>query len=478
MRDKTTGSRISKIVLGLILLLSSSASGQAEKRKADIAALRTRAKSAIELVTPAVVRFSYGEERKLQFGCGVIVSPEGHIAVGGPVQAVVDDKLLELRLTDGRVVSGHALGWSSEFGFGILRINEKGPWPHVKINEQPDVGEVSLALGYTRNTKHDKAAKPSVKLGLVTMSAKGQWLTTSHRSKFGSGFTGHPVFDLDGKLLGLMASVTSGGDPLHTSAALVSAHWDDLVAGRNLDRVRLFPGGNRMPDDALAKAKAASVRISPLNALDKTPAIHAARPASGTIVTNDGFVITCGHHNKIPGDKVQLTLNDGRSPTALVLGANRVSDIGVLKIEGDGPWPHVEMGSSAQLGPGSSCVLIGYPKAKPKQWPWVFKTQMIKPTHKMARRDEWYCEFWTRGFPENIGGASGGGVFDVRGNVIGVILGGMYVSPHPEMKHARVELFRKNWDAMTANGPVQRVEPSRVEQTSHAIKQLEEELHR
>lgn len=465
MRTTSTRSSILIISLDLMLLLVSPASAQTETRMEEIAELRTCLKFAIETVSPAVVQFSYGEERKLPFGCGVIVSPEGHIAVCGPVQSIIDENLLELRLMDGRVVSGQALGWSSEFGIGMLKINEKGPWPYVKINEQPDVGEVTVALGYTRNTKHDEMAKPSPKLGVVTRSAKGRWLTTSHRSQF----TSHPVFDLDGKLLGLNKSMPVGADPLHVSAAMVTTLWDDLVAGSNLDRVRLFPGEKKMSEDAFAKARAASVRISPMDE-------HEKFAASGTIVTQDGLVITCGHHNQMPGDKVRLTLIDGRSPTALVLGANLLSDIGVLKIDGDGPWPHVEMGESATMGPGSSCILIGYPKSKPDKWPWVFSTQMIKPTHSLARRDEWYCEFWTEGFPEDIGGASGGGVFDVQGSVIGIMIGGLYAYPNPEMHHARVELFRKNWDELTAYRQVQRSDPSSVEHTSKALKRLEEEL--
>ena len=82
--------------------------------------------------------------------------------------------------------------------------------------------------------------------------------------------------------------------------------------------------------------------------------------------------------------------------------------------------------------------------------PWVRETQIIKPTQTLPTRDEWYCQFWTSGFPESIGGASGGGVFDTQGRVIGVLLGGA----GNEMQHSRVELFRKQWDSLAASKPV------------------------
>ena len=101
-------------------------------------------------VAPATVRFAYGNDRKSQFGSGVIVTAEGHIAISGPVQAVLQDDLLELRLSDGRRVKGKALGWSGEFKFGLLKITEQGPWPHIELDRRSDIkaGELCVAIGY------------------------------------------------------------------------------------------------------------------------------------------------------------------------------------------------------------------------------------------------------------------------------------------------------------------------------------------
>ncbi len=423
---------------------------------------------AIDLVSPAIVRFSYGKDSPYHFGCGVIVSPEGHIAVSGPVHAVIDNDLMQLRLTDGRIVKGEALGWSSEFGFGLLQITEPGPWPHVKMNHRSKAGQVCVALGYDRDTDHSVATKPHVRMGLVTKSSRGHWIRTSHRTQFNS----HPVFDLSGKLLGLTCSVPVNGDAIVSSALLITEHWDDLVAGENLDRLRFFPAKSLPPareeiaDATLSRAKAASVRIG------NVTGDEAATIVSGTIVTADGYVITCGHHERIQGENLRVSLRDGRSAIATVLSTNFICDIGVLKITDDGPWPHVEMGQSAGCEPGTPCLLLGYPNSRRDPGTWAFKTKIIRPAGTLPRRDEWYKQFWTERYPDSIQGASGGGVFDTNGRLIGVLLGGNA----QQMNHTRVEVLVKNWTTLIANSPVQVVDASSLKDAATKLSRIEKEL--
>jgi S1-C subfamily serine protease len=97
----------------------------------DLISVSGRFDNAYQKARQAIVRFAYGNEPRLKFGCGVIVSSDGYIAVSGPVQAIIDNDLLDLRLVDGRRVKGKALGWSSEFRFGLLKLTEEGPWPYV-----------------------------------------------------------------------------------------------------------------------------------------------------------------------------------------------------------------------------------------------------------------------------------------------------------------------------------------------------------
>jgi len=334
-----------------------------------------------------------------------------------------------------------------------LKINEPGPWPHIDLGRRGNVkaGQLCLAIGYARLPNADFGDRlPSVCLGAVTRAAVPLWLTSSHRFFAGA----YCVFDVDGRLLGL-THATGIDEAVHASAESIKTYWEDLVAGKNLDRLRLHPhesepGRPAKPSAAASEGSAATAIKKGTAASVRINLVGQKGNFSGVIVTSDGYVITCAHHQRPPGQMVEVRLSDGRDARAVVLGSNAIADVGLLKITDKGQWPHVELGSSAAMKPGDRCVLVGYPVARPGRQPWVRETRIIQPTHTLPRRDEWYCEFWTSGYPNSLGGVSGGGVFDLQGHVMGVILGGA----SDEMQHSRVELFRKQWDALAAGKPI------------------------
>ncbi len=80
---------------------------------------------------------------------------------------------------------------------------------------------------------------------------------------------------------------------------------------------------------------------------------------SGFIVSSDGIVLTNAH--VVDGAKeVTVKLIDRREFKAKVLGADKTSDIAVLKIEAHG-LPAVRMGNSDKLGVGDYVLAIGAP---------------------------------------------------------------------------------------------------------------------
>jgi hypothetical protein len=75
---------------------------------------------------------------------------------------------------------------------------------------------------------------------------------------------------MDGELLGLQAN-SDGTYSTHSNVRQIQDHWKELTSGVNMDRKRLFedirPPQNfeelpsTLSDEALAKAKAATVQI-------------------------------------------------------------------------------------------------------------------------------------------------------------------------------------------------------------------------
>lgn len=373
---------------------------------------------------------------------GVIVTAEGHVLY----RATPPGEKLTFRLFDGRRVTGTKLGWSWEWGIGLLKLEGSGPWPHVPLADSAGVQAGQCVLTLAHADSPDIVPRPLLGVDAVTRSARGRWFMTSDAVTV-NWRNAPAVFDLDGNLVGVGWVRWVGSGTAYTDAKRVRSLWDDLVAGKNLDRVRLQPRPFRGPlpqalDPRAAeeKSRAATIRIR------RRPG---DRGFSGVLVTADGFVATCAHHFAMPGTAVTVCLPDGRDAAGLVVGINPVCDVGLVRITGPGPWPHVEMGDSTGMRPGDACLFIGYGPAKPlDRQPRVRKTSVARPSGG-------HWKYYLESDPATpfVGGDSGGGLFDAGGRLVAINTGiGGEVRdgvkrPH---HHPRVELFRMHWDELNA----------------------------
>lgn len=78
---------------------------------------------------------------------------------------------------------------------------------------------------------------------------------------------------------------------------------------------------------------------------------------TGFIITHDGYIVT-NHHVIEGATQVMVTLHDGRTYGATVVGSNDTNDVAVLKIQAQNLFP-VVLGSSRQLQVGDQVVAIG-----------------------------------------------------------------------------------------------------------------------
>ena len=85
----------------------------------------------------------------------------------------------------------------------------------------------------------------------------------------------------------------------------------------------------------------------------------AAASGSGFIISDDGYIIT-NHHVIDDADSVTVTMYDGTTYEAELVGYDESNDLAVLKIEADGLTP-VVLGDSDALQVGDSVVAIGNP---------------------------------------------------------------------------------------------------------------------
>jgi S1-C subfamily serine protease len=163
---------------------------------------------------------------------------------------------------------------------------------------------------------------------------------------------------------------------------------------------------------------------------------------SGVIVTGDGYVLTAAHVAQRPDLNVQVILHDGRVVRGKTLGLDRSSDAGLIKIESaaedGGEWPHLEMGSSADLAQGQWCLVTGHPGGYEAGRPPVVRLgRLLAVNEDLLITD---CPL--------VGGDSGGPLLDMAGEVVGIHsrIGGAITAN----MHVPIDIYQENWDRMVA----------------------------
>ncbi|AOX15781.1 Do family serine endopeptidase [Kozakia baliensis] len=81
---------------------------------------------------------------------------------------------------------------------------------------------------------------------------------------------------------------------------------------------------------------------------------------SGFIISADGYVVT-NNHVVNGATKVTITLDDGTTLPAKIIGRDPKTDVALLKIKPNGKLPFIELGDSDNVQPGEWVVAVGNP---------------------------------------------------------------------------------------------------------------------
>jgi serine protease Do len=161
---------------------------------------------------------------------------------------------------------------------------------------------------------------------------------------------------------------------------------------------------------------------------------------SGVIISPDGYVLTAGHVSGAADRNVTVILADGRTVRGKTLGANRDIDSGLIKITGKHPdgvdFPHVFPGVSNGLKAGGWCLSTGHPGGfQPGRSPVVRLGRLLRVGRTSIVTD---CTL--------VGGDSGGPLFDMDGNVIGIH--SRIGAPLVANIHVPVDTYVQTWDRL------------------------------
>lgn len=137
---------------------------------------------------------------------------------------------------------------------------------------------------------------------------------------------------------------------------------------------------------------------------------------SGVIVDTKGYILTCNH--VIEGaTNITVTLKDKTEYQATVVGADKNTDIAVLKIKGTN-FTAATYGNSKDLVPGNMVVAIGNPLGQLGGSASAGIISALDREIELGGRKMSLLQTDTSINPGN----SGGGLFDGNGNLVGIVV--------------------------------------------------------
>lgn len=140
---------------------------------------------------------------------------------------------------------------------------------------------------------------------------------------------------------------------------------------------------------------------------------------SGFIISSDGYIVTNNHVVSPTGrgtvEEITVTMPDGTEYPAELVGNDAASDLAVLKITRGQPFPFVRFGDSSQARVGDWVVAIGNPFGLGGTVTSGIVSSVLRNTGQGGAYDR-----YIQTDAAINRGNSGGPLFDMQGNVIGI----------------------------------------------------------
>jgi serine protease Do len=335
--------------------------------------LEQRVREAAKKAMPAVVAVETGVRSKEPgpkhhepLASGVIITADGLILSQYHVSHLLDPNDSEksrkpgerakVILHDGRECEAELLGADRSYDLSLLRLVKPGPYPHAPLDEKVAVrlGDGVLKLGHPLGYRRGRA--PVVRLGRVLCRDDDSFATDCLVT---GGDSGGPVFDLDGRLVGIVRNsgvpetLRQSGSMTRRVGIVFACSTNSLIRTR-MDAMRRgeFPTYDK---EAMSRSmeRFGKAEALPAARWSQGTAVMAAyrevvKPARssvvvvldgeeavslGTVVGADGLIVTKA--SRLPAEP-KCRLPDGRVVAAEVAGSDPAFDVALLKLAAAG----------------------------------------------------------------------------------------------------------------------------------------------
>jgi serine protease Do len=314
----STRSRWFQTLLGCAALLPIAAAGISPD---ELKTIDQKVREVVRASLPCTVALiPAGPGREFGTGSGVIVSEDGLILTAAHVSMRMNEKVTVI-FPDGKRAKAKVLGMDYTRDAGMVQITDPGKYPHVPLGESTTLkpNDWCLALGHSGG--FEKERTPPVRLGRVIEQDPDGFLMTD--STLIGGDSGGPLFDIEGKLIGIHSNIGySLSQNNHVPIAVFRDQWDRLKGG---DRFGGHEEGGLLtnPDrpvigaelDDAPDGKGALIReVTP-----RSPAAKAGLKAGDTILkvaaaaidNREAFIAEIAKRK--PGDDLPLSVKTGET---------------------------------------------------------------------------------------------------------------------------------------------------------------------
>lgn len=235
--------------------------------------------------------------REQSLGTGFIISSDGYILTNNHVVNGADEVMV--KLSDGREVKGEIKGTDEKIDLALIKISEKDPLPFAELGDSDklEVGEWVMAIGNPYGLSH------TVTAGIV--SAKGRVIGSGPYDDFiqtdasiNPGNSGGPLFNIDGRVIGVNTAIIAGGGggigfaiPISTTKTIISQLRESGKVTRGYIGIRF----QQLTPDLARSFGLESDKGALIAAVEpNTPAEKAGLKAGDVIVEYDGKQINEG----------------------------------------------------------------------------------------------------------------------------------------------------------------------------------------
>jgi serine protease Do len=195
---------------------------KAPENQADLMLIQEALFAALPKAREATVAIDIGDGS----GSGVIVSKDGLVMTAAHVSGGVKKKVTII-MPDGKRLKAKTLGLMSETDAAMIQITEPGEYPFVELNRtgQIKLGDWVFSLGHSGGFNKDRGAV--VRLARLVGIKNTTYQTDGTLI---GGDSGGPLFDIEGRLIGIHSRV---GPQLpvnmHVPVQVFLDHWEPLM---------------------------------------------------------------------------------------------------------------------------------------------------------------------------------------------------------------------------------------------------------